>query len=161
MLTWLVRLLPLAAFGARAYAREVVREYIRELVRVRLRAGLSITASQLVLLAITAFSVHRLGDPLAGRLVGSALVWLLIAFNATRFLTSTVPDIAQARRRIAGPWGHVIRGLLGISIAKELVEMELVILALCLILGLYVRFGVSSIFHLLEPWRQLVALNGW
>jgi hypothetical protein len=163
MLPWLSRLVSIAAgaFGARSYAREFVREYIRGLVRERLRAGLVITGSQLALLAVTAFGVRRFGDPLLGRLFGSALVWLLIAFNLTRFFTETVPEIAEARRRLAGPWGYVIRGLLGISIAKELVEMELLVLTLCLVLGMYVRYGVSNTFHLLEPWRQLLALNGW
>jgi len=147
------------AFGARAYARKVVREYIRELVRVRLRAALWITASQLVLLAITAAAVHRLGDPFAGRLLGSAVVWLLIAFNIGRFVTGTLPDIAEARRHLAGPWGYVIRVLLGISVARALVEMELFVLSLCLLLGLYARFSVSTAFRLLDPWRQL--LSGW
>jgi hypothetical protein len=163
MLTWLARLVSIGAggFGARAYAQRFVREYIRELVRERLLAGLVITVSQLVLLGVTAFGVRRLGHPLGGRLLGSALVWLLIVFNLTRFVTGTVPEIAEARRRLAGPWGYVVRGLLGISIAKELVEMELLVLALCLVLGFYVRLGVSSAFHLIEPWRQLLALNGW
>jgi hypothetical protein len=49
--------------------------------------------------------------------------------------------------------------LLGISIAKVLVEMELFVLAVCLVLGLYVRFGVSTTFHLLGPWRELLAIG--
>ncbi len=159
MLAWLSSLLVLGggAFGARMHARNFLREYIRELVRERLRAALAITASQFTLLAVTAFGVHRLRDPLGGRLLGSALVWVLIAYNVTRFFTSTIPDIAEARRRLSGPFGHVVRVLLGISIAKELVEMELLVLAVCLILGVYVRFGVSSTFHLLDPWRELLA----
>jgi hypothetical protein len=160
MLAWLLSI-GAGAFGARAYARGVVRAYIRKLVRERLRAGLAITAVQLALLALTAFAVHRLGDPLGGRLAGSALVWILIAYNASRFFTSTLPDILDARRYLAGPWGYVVRSLLGMSIARELVELELAVLALCLCLGLYVRLGVSSTFRLIEPWRQLLALNGW
>lgn len=158
MLAWLSRvvLLAAAAGSARGYARDFVRDYIRQLVRDRLRTGLLLTASQLALLTATAFCVHRFGDPLGGRLLGSALVWLLIAFNATRFVTSTLPDIAAARRHLAGPLGYVVRGMLGISVAKELVEMELFVLALCLILGLYVRLDVSSTFQLLGPWRELL-----
>jgi hypothetical protein len=161
MLSWVSRLVALVAgaFSARAYARDFVREYIRELVRQRLRTGLVITAAQLGLLAVTAFGVHRLGDPLGGRLLGSALVWILIAYNVNRFFTSTVPDIAEARRHLSGAWGYVVRGLLGISIAKVLVEMELFVLAVCLVLGLYVRFGVSTTFHLLGPWRELLAIG--
>jgi hypothetical protein len=143
-------------WSARAYAREFVRGYIRRLVRDRLLTGLLLTVSQLGLLAATAFCVRRFGNPLAGRLIGSALVWLLIAFNVTRFFRSTLPDIVEARRHLAGPVGYVVRGVLGISIAKELVEMELFILAVCLVLGLYVRLGVSSTFHLLVPWRELL-----
>jgi hypothetical protein len=56
--------------------------------------------------------------------------------------------------------GYVVRGMLGISIVKELVEMELFILAVCLLLGLYVRLGVSSTFQLLAPWRELLSI-GW
>jgi hypothetical protein len=161
MLMWLSRLVLLltGTFSARAYARDFVGEYIRRLVRERLRAGLVITVTQLALLALTAFVVHRLGDPLAGRIFGSTLVWVLIAYNVNRFFTSTVPDIAMARRHLSGPVGYVIRDLLGISIAKELVEMELFVLAVCLVLGLYARFGVSSTFHLLAPWRELVAIR--
>jgi small-conductance mechanosensitive channel len=92
-------------------------------------------------------------------LFGSALVWFLIAFNVARFFRSTLPDIVEARRQLAGPLGYVVRGVLGISIARELVEMELVILAVCLLLGLSVRFGVSSTFHLVAPWQELLA-NG-
>src|SRR5207302_9308940 len=79
VIAWLARLMLLAAgaWTARAYARDFVRDYIRRLVRDRLRAGLLLTASQLALLAIAAFAVHRSGDPLGGRLLGSALVWLL------------------------------------------------------------------------------------
>ena len=66
MLAWLSGLFLLGggAFGARMHARNFVREYIRELVRERLRAALAITASQFTLLAVTAFGVHRLRDPL-------------------------------------------------------------------------------------------------
>ena len=159
MLVWLSRLMLVltGGFSARAYARGFVRQYVRILVRDRLRTGLVITGTQLALLAITSFAVHRLGDPFGGRLVGSALVWVLIAYNVHRFLTNTLPDIAAARRHLSGPLGYVVRRLLGISIARELVELELFVLALCLILGLYVRFGVSSTFHLFAPWRALLA----
>lgn len=158
MLALLSRLLLLAAgaLGARLYARNFVREYIRGLVRERLRVALAITALQFILLAVTAFGVHRLRDPLAGRLFGSALVWVLIAYNATRFFTGTVPEIAEARRHLSGPSGQVLRVLLGISIVKALVEMELVVLAVCLILGVYARFGMSSVFHLIDPWSELI-----
>ncbi len=161
MLAWLSRLILLAAgaWSARAYARDFVRAYIRQLVRDRLLTGLFLTVSQLALLAATAFCVRRFGDPLGGRLLGSALVWLLIAFNVTRFVGNTLPEIVEARRQLAGPLGHVVRGMLGISIAKELVEMELVVLAVCLVLGLYVRLGVSSTFQLLAPWQELLAIR--
>src|SRR5918912_1864233 len=156
MLGWLSRLVFLVSgvFGARTYARDYVRGYIRRMVRERLRTGVAITAAQLALLAATAFTVHRLRDPLAGRLVGSALVWILIAYNLNRFFTSTSPDILEARRHLAGPLGYVVRDLLGISIVRELVEMELFVLTICLALGMYVRFGVSSRFHLLGPWTE-------
>src|SRR5947207_6840988 len=62
-------------WSARAYARDFVRAYIRRLVRDRLLTGLILTVSQLGLLAATAFCVPRFGNPLAGRLLGSALVW--------------------------------------------------------------------------------------
>jgi hypothetical protein len=161
MLALLSRVAFLAAgfWGARAYARDFVRSYIRQLVRDRLLTGLLVTASQLALLAVTAFGVHRFGYPLGGRLLGSAVVWLLIAFNVTRFITNTLPEIAEARRHLAGPVGYVVRGMLRISIAKELVEMELLVLAVCLILGLYVRLGVSSTFQLLAPWQELLAIR--
>ena len=149
-------LIATGAWHARAYARDFVREYIRKLVRDRLRTALVLTISQLGLLAGTAFGVRCLGEPFAGRLLGSALVWFLIVFNLNRFFSETVPEIAEARRHLAGPVGHVIRGVLGISIAKELVEMELIVLAVCLVLGLYVRLGVSSTFNLLAPWRELL-----
>jgi hypothetical protein len=159
MLAWLGRVLFLGsgAWSARAYARDFVRAYIRRLVRERLWAGLFITAFQLGLLAATAFSVPRLGNPLWGRLLGSALVWVLVVYNVWRFFTDTLPDILEARRHLAGPIGYVVRGVLGISVAKELVEMELLVLAVCLVLGLYVRFGVSSAFNLFAPWRELLA----
>ena len=144
MLAWVSRLLFLGAttWSARAYARDFVRDYIRRLVRER-----------------KVFTVHRFGNPLGGRLLGSALVWFLIAFNLARFVGSTLPDIMEARRYLAGPLGHVVRGMLGISIAKELVELELFVLAVCLLLGLYVRLGVSSTFQLLAPWRELFAIR--
>ena len=159
LLAWLSRLFLIAigAWHARAYARDFVRDYIRKLVRDRLRSALMLTISQLGLLAGTAFAVQTLGNPLPGRLLGSALVWCLIAFNLNRFFSETVPEIAEARRHLAGPVGYVIRGMLRISIAKELVEMELVVLAVCLVLGLSVRLGVSSTFHLLAPWREVLA----
>ena len=160
MIAWVYRLLVVATTGwsARAYARDFVRAFIRRLVRDRLRAGLFLTVSQLLLLAGTALAVHRLGDPLGGRIIGSALVWFLIAFNATRFVRNTLPDIAEARRHLAGPLGYVVRDLLGISVARELVEMELFVLAVCLILGMSVRLGVSSAFQLFAPWRELLAI---
>lgn len=159
LIAWL-SLFGAGLWTARAHARDFVREYIRRLIRERLWSALWITLLQLALLAATAFAVQRLGHPLAGRLLGSALVWALIAFNLLRFVRETMPDIAEARRYLGGPVGSVVRGVLGISIARELVEMELFILALCLILGLSVRFGVSSTFQLFAPWRELLALRG-
>src|SRR5207237_8711743 len=107
-------------WSARAYARDFVRAYLRRLVRDRLLTGLILTVSQLALLAATAFCVRRFGNPLAGRLLGSTLVWLLIAFNVTRFFRSTLPDLAEARRHRAARAAYVVRGVRGISIAKEL-----------------------------------------
>ena len=161
MIAWAARmiLVSLGTWIARACARDFVRDYIRRLVRDRLFGGVVTTVSQLALLAATAFCVHRLGDRLSGRLFGSALVWLLIAFNLSRFVGETIPEIAEARRYLAGPLGHVIRDVLGISIAKELVEMELFVLAVCLLLGLSVRLGVSSTFQLLAPWQELLAIR--
>src|SRR5215470_8010643 len=161
MIAWAARmiLVSLGTWIARACARDLVRDYIRRLVRDRLFGGVVTTVSQLALLAATAFCVHRLGDRLSGRLFGSALVWLLIAFNLTRFFGETIPEIASARRHLAGPLGHVLRDVLGISVAKELVEMELFVLAVCLVLGLSVRLGVSSTFQLLKPWQELLAIR--
>jgi len=158
MFGWLSRVVLLSSGGwsARADARVFVRAYIRRLVRDRLRTGLFITGSQLVALGATSFCVRRFGAPLGGRLFGSALVWFLIAFNLGRFLRTTLPEIMEARRYLAGPVGYVVRGMLGISIARELVEMELVVLAVCLVLGLSVRFGVSGTFHLFAPWQELL-----
>ena len=101
MIAWVARmiLVSVGTWIARACARDFVRDYIRKLVRDRLFTGLVITVSQLALLAATAFCVHRLGDRLSGRLFGSALVWVLIAFNATRFVGETLPEIAEARRQ--------------------------------------------------------------
>ena len=161
MIAWVARLIlvSLGTWIARACARDFVRDYIRRLVRDRLFGGVVTTVSQLALLAATAFCVHRLGDRLSGRLFGSALVWLLIGFNLARFVGETVPEIAEARRHLAGPLGHVMRDVLGISIAKELVEMELFVLAVCLVLGLSVRVGVSGTFQLLAPWRELLGMR--
>src|SRR5438045_5551716 len=158
MLAWVSRLVFFVAgtFSARTYALDFVRNYIRRLVRERLQTVLIITAIQFALLAATAYGVHRLGNPLGGRLLGSALVWVLIAYNVIRFFTSTVPDIVEARRHLSGPWGYVVRDLLGISIAKALVEMELFVLAVCLIMGLYVGFGAGMTFHVLESWTLVV-----
>jgi len=89
-------------------------------------------------------------------LVGSGLVWLS-SRSRDPFRQEHPPRHCGSRRQLAGPFGYVVRGLLGISIAKELVEMELFILAVCLVLGLYVRLGVSSTFHLLAPWQELLA----
>ena len=158
MIAWLARVVLAAAgtWSARAYARDFVRAYIQRLVRERLRTALSLTVFQLALLAATAVGVHESGSPLGGRLLGSALVWVLIVFNAARFFGDTLPEIVEARRYLAGPLGYVVRGILGISIVKELVEMELFLLALCLVLGLYARFGVSGTFQLFAPWRELL-----
>src|SRR5207302_5583879 len=109
-------------FSARTYARDFVRNYIRRLVRERLQTGLIITAIQFALLAATAYGVHRLGNPLGGRLLGSALVWVLIAYNLIRFFTSTVRDIVEARGQLAGRGGYVVGDVLGSSIARELGE---------------------------------------
>jgi hypothetical protein len=147
----------LAALAARRHARDFVRGYIQKLVRVRLRSALTITVAQIAALAATALVVHRCGDPLAGRLVGSALVWFLLAFNLVRFFGSTLPEIVEARRYLAGPAGYVIRGMLGISVARELIEMDLLVLAVCLIVGLDARLEVSSAFHLVAPWQELLA----
>src|SRR5690242_5353380 len=159
LVAWLSRFVLVGSglWSARTYARDFVRAYIRRMIRDRLRTAILITAVQLALLACTALAVRRLGAPLAGRLVGSALVWALIVFNLVRFFRETLPEIALARRYLAGPVGSVVRGVLGISIARELVEMELFVLALCLVLGLSVRFGVSSAFSLLAPWHELLA----
>jgi hypothetical protein len=147
----------LATLAARAHAREYVRGYIQKLVRVRLRSALVIAIAQVAALAATAFVVHRCGDPLAGRLVGSSLVWLMLVFNLVRFFGSTLPEIVEARRYLDGPAGYVVRGMLGISVARELVELDLVLLAVCVVLGVHARLHVGSAFHLLAPWQELLA----
>ena len=48
------------------------------------------------------------------------------------------------------------REVLGAVPGVSLVEMERLVLAVCLLLGFYVRLGVSSTFQLVAPWRELL-----
>ena len=148
-------LVALGVAGARTLARHVAREYVRSLVRLRLRQTLLIAAVQLAVVAAV-YGVLRAGfDGWALRLAASAVVWGLIAFNAVRFCFGTVPELLAIRRTLRGSRGYAWRYLLGASVAKVLVELDLILLMAGVILAITARANLSSAFHLTAPWLEL------
>lgn len=138
----------------RKTAREVTRDYIRKKVQTKLKESLLVVSLQIGLL-IFALALTASYPRLSTRLFASVVLWLLTLFNLFQLVFITIPEIRSLHRMLRGKVGYALKYLLEISLVTELMRLDIVFLAICLITGISSRTMLGTYFSYTKPWIQL------
>ncbi len=141
----------------RKTAREAARDYIKRRARQKLKRQIVVLASQ-VLLFLIAYGWCRQDRTLAPRLFASAVLWGVTLYNLVDWIFFTIPELVAVHRALRGKMGYAFRYFLGVSVATELMEGNILFLAFCVFLGLSTRTLIGITFQYVEPWAKLFAV---
>ena len=141
--------------AARLLARKAARAYVRQLIRKKLRRNLLLVCVQAAILSTAYGLVVLTSESLGARLVASAALWAVAAYNLAHLITHTIPALLKLRRWLRGLPGFALRHVLGVSIAKMLVETDVLVLGACILLGSLGRWGLGTRLSLWRPWAEL------
>lgn len=151
-----VALVAVVAVVGWSNAREFVRAWIRDQIRARLWKSLVSAGAQLLLLlgayALVQHDAHSLGS----LVVASALLWGITVFNTMKLFRKTIPELLEVRRDLQGLRGYLLRDILKVSLVEEMLQLDLVLLGLCIALATVSRWELQEVFQYIEPWRQLL-----
>jgi hypothetical protein len=140
----------------RKTARESARDYIRRRAKQKLKRQILVLSSQ-VLLFLVAYGWCLQDRSLAPRLFASAVLWGVTLYNLADWIFFTIPELMAVRRALKGKIGYAFKYFLGVSVATELMEGNILFLAFCVFLGLSTRTLLGITFQYFEPWARLLA----
>lgn len=143
----------------RKSARETTQEYIRRRLHQKLKRQLAIVGLEIGLLS-GAYFLHRGAPGLWTARVASATLWGITLYNLYELIAHTLPELRAVHRQLRGKVGYALKYFLQISLATELMQLNVVFLAVCLILGISTRTYVGSHFAYLKPWQGIAQRQG-
>lgn len=139
----------------RKTAREAARDYIRRRAKQKLKRQIVILSAQVSLFLI-AFVWCRQDRSLGPRLFASSVLWVVTLYNLVDWVFFTIPELLSVRRALRGKVGYAFKYFLGVSVATELMEGNILFLAFCVFLGLSSRTLLGITFQYFEPWARLL-----
>jgi hypothetical protein len=140
----------------RKTARDTAREYIRRRVKQKLRRQILVLSSQLLLFLI-AYGWCLEDRTLAPRLFASVVLWGVTLYNLLDWIFFTIPELIEVRRALRGKIGYAFKYFLGVSVITELMEGNILFLAVCVGLGLSSRTFLGASFDYIRPWVKLLS----
>lgn len=141
----------------RKTAREAARDYIKRRAKKKLKRQIFILSSQ-ILLFLIAYGWCRQDRSLLPRLFASAVLWGVTLYNLIDWIFFTLPELHAVHRALRGKMGYAFKYFLGVSVATELMEGNILFLAFCVFLGLSTRTLLGITFQYFEPWVRLIAV---
>lgn len=138
----------------RKSAKEATQEYIQKKIREKLRRQLTIVFIEIGLLAF-AYGMTQWFPGEGSALFASAALWAVTLYNLFELLFHTIPEIRAVHRQLRGKVGYALKYVLEISLVTELMQLNIVFLAICVGLGVSTRTYVGSRFSYLKPWKAL------
>jgi hypothetical protein len=141
----------------RKTAREAARDYIKRRAREKLTRQVFVLASQVTLFVI-AYLWCRVDRTLPPRLFASAVLWAVTLYNLVDWVFFTIPELLAVRRALRGKVGYAFKYFLGVSVATELMEGNLLFLAFCVFLGVSSRTLLGLTFEFVSPWVKFFAV---
>lgn len=138
----------------RKTAKEATEEYIRRRVQAKLKSQIITISVEIALLCLSLWLCHRFPG-LYSALVASALLWSITLFNLFELLFRTIPEIRAVYRSLRGKIGFTMKYILEVSLVTELMQFNLIFLAVCIVLGVSTRTYVGSQFSYVKPWKEL------
>jgi len=93
---------------------------------------------------------------LTTRLFASAVLWGVTAYNIIDLWFYTIPELVNIYKALKGKIGFTLKHILRISVVTELMELNVVFLAICLFLAITSRTLVASTFSFFHPWVELL-----
>lgn len=143
----------------RKTAREVAREYVRRKVETKLKQSLAAVSSQfVVLVALYRFNVDYPG--LFAQCLASLALWAITIFNLGQLTLVTIPELRALHRMLRGKTGYALKYFLEVSLVTELLRLNVVFLAFCLVIGISGRTVLSGAFSYVAPWQELLDSGG-
>lgn len=138
----------------RKTAQEVAREYVRRKVETKLKQSLMTVGGQiLVLVALYYFNEDMPG--LFARCIASLALWGITLFNLGQLTLITIPELRALYRLLRGKTGYALKFFLEVSLVTELLRLNVLFLAFCLVMGISGRTAVGNNFSYLRPWQEL------
>lgn len=138
----------------RKSAKEAAQDYIQRKVKEKLKRQLAIVFIEIGLLAL-AYGMTLWFPGEWSALYASATLWLVTLYNLFELLFCTLPEIRAVQKQLRGKVGYALRYVLEISLVTELMQLNIVFLAICVGLGVSTRTYVGSRFSYLKPWKSL------
>lgn len=138
----------------RKNAREATQEYIRRQIKRKLKRQLVIVSAEVSLLLLS-YCLTSYSHSLFSAIVSSMILWGITLYNLSELLLHTIPELRQVHRQLRGKVGYTLKYFLQISVTTELLQLNVVFLVVCLMLGISTRTYISRNFSYVDPWRKL------
>jgi hypothetical protein len=139
--------------GLRTTAQEVAREYIRQKIATKSKESILVVGGQILLL-LGALVWNRSFPSLGARLVASCLLWAMTVYNLSQLLFVTIPELRALYRTLRGKAGYALKYFLKVSLVTELMRLNVLFLAFCLMTGISSRSYLGAHFSYSRPWVQ-------
>lgn len=130
----------------RKSAKEATEDYIRKRIREKLRSQLIIVGVEIGLLILALF---------LSPLWASIILWAITLYNLFELFFHTIPELRAVYRQLKGKVGFALKYFLEVSVATELMQMNVIFLVVCLLLGISTRTYVGSHFSYTKPWKAI------
>ena len=128
----------------RKSAQEIAREYIRKKIKTKLKHSLGVVGFQVAVLLSVLF-LNRELPSLASRLLASLILWGITVYNLLELTLVTIPELRSLHRTLKGKVGYALKYLLEVSLVTELLRLNILFLAICLVLGISSRTSWGAI----------------
>ena len=145
-----------ARAAARQTAKALTQEYIKRRVKDKLLRQVSIVLVETGLL-LFAFFLNLKFPSLLSELFASLVLWGVTLYNVIDLLFCTIPELVEVHKVLKGKIGYTLKYFLKISVITELMEANIVFLAICLSLAISSRTVIGTHFSYVKPWKKLIA----
>lgn len=139
----------------RRSAQQMARDYIRRKIETKLKQSIAVVLFQIGLF-VAAIALDDLYPSLFSRLAASTVLWAVTLYNVTCFVFLTIPEVRTLHQTMKGKTGYMYKYLLEVSLVTELLRLNILFLAICLVLGISTRTFIGAAFSYTKPWKQLV-----
>jgi hypothetical protein len=138
----------------RKSAKEAAQAYIRNRFKQQLMRSLGTMLFQLTLLG-SLFLLTSQYPILINRLIASAVLWWLTAYNIAIVCFVTIPELRAVHRSLKSKRGYALKYFLKVSVVTELMQGSALWLTVFTVIGWSSRSFLGSQISYWQPWAEL------